>query len=126
MKLSAGARFFVSEYIESAELLDVLMLLYRDPGQVWTAERVSEAIFTVPGSAALRLEELSGRGLATLVSASPPEYRFSVDEADLRSYVQEVSEAYRKNRAEMISLVFEFNADPLKSFANAFRLRKDP
>jgi hypothetical protein len=125
MKLSSGARFFVSEYIESAELLDVLMLLFRDPGRTWTAQQVSDAVFTVPAAAALRLDELHAHGLAQLVSASPPEYRLHIADTQTRAFVQELNDAYRANRAEVVSLVFEFNADPLKSFANAFRLRKD-
>jgi len=123
--LSSAARFFVSEYIESAEMLDVLMLMHREPDRKWTATEVSEAVFTVPASATQRLAGLAFRGLVITTDDAPPRYVLSIPDDELRTTIRELDTAYRKNRAGVIGLVFENNADPLQSFTNAFRMRKD-
>lgn len=116
---------FVAEHIESAEQLDTLVLLHSQPGRSWSAEAVSQAIFSVPQSTALTLERLEQLGLAASDGAEPPSYRYAPGGAEADARVRALAEAYRANRVGVVKLVFTPRADPVRSLADAFRLRMD-
>jgi hypothetical protein len=123
--ISSEARAFLAKYIDSAELLDILMLLYREPEGIWTAEVVSNRVFTVPQAAEKRLEELQARGLAKTNPDHPGAFRLAVDDPKVAKGMTELRQAYETSRADVIGLVFSIKADPLQSFSNAFKLRGD-
>ena len=81
--LTAEVREFVSEHIQSAEELDILLLLQREPERKWTALDVSKAIYTVPASATMRLERLVSEGLLSSSGGSDPAYSYSPASAQL-------------------------------------------
>jgi hypothetical protein len=115
---------FITEHIESAEQLDVLVLLHAHPQRTWSAEEVSQAVFSVPQSVARTLERLEQGGLAA-GEGDPPVYRYAPGNAATDARVAAVAAAYRANRAAVVKLVFTPRADPVRSLADAFRLRKD-
>jgi hypothetical protein len=121
--ISAAAHQFLAKYIDSAELLDILMLLYGNEGAVWTPESVSNRVFTVPQAAERRLEELKARGIVSDDPARPGSYKLDLSDQQVRDVLPELLDAYRTNRADVINIVFRMKADPVKSFSNAFKLR---
>jgi hypothetical protein len=121
--LTPEVRSFVAEHIDSAEQLEILLLLHRDPDRRWTAQEVSQAIYTVPASALMRLERLVAEGFATSSGEADPTYVYEPRSDEMRRQVEALSEAFRKDRVAVIKLIFSRPPDPLQSFADAFRLR---
>lgn len=124
MAIPDGVQRFIADHIESAEQLDALMQVYLQRERDWTAEAVSQAIYTVPQSAARTLARLAELGFLS-VSGGPhaPVYRYAPagPEADRR--VEELAETYRTQRVAVVKHVFASRVDPVRSFADAFRLR---
>lgn len=116
---------FIATHINAAEQLDILLLLHASPDRSFTAGDVSQAIFTVPTSATARLEELASSGFLTSTGGSNPEYRYAPKSSALAAQVDSLAGAYRANRVAVINLVFQRPPDPLKSFSDAFRLRRE-
>ena len=114
----------VADHIDSADQLDILLLLHASPERGWTARQVSEAVFTVPTAATMRLEQLVDAGFLTSTGGGDPSYTYS-PAPGLAGRVDSLAAAYRANRVAIIQLVFQKAADPLKSFSNAFRLRRE-
>lgn len=114
---------FVAEHVDSAEQLEILLLLHRDPGKGMTAQEVSQAIYTVPASAIMRLEALVASGFLSSSGGADPRYTFAPRSDALRQQVDALAEAYRKDRVSVIKLIFARPPDPVQSFADAFRLR---
>ncbi|HEX8905393.1 MAG TPA: hypothetical protein VF771_11150 [Longimicrobiaceae bacterium] len=115
---------FLAEHVESAEQLDALMLLRSDPSRGWTPDALSQALFSVPQSAARTLEGLAALGFAASDGGDPPAYRYAAAGADAQR-IDAVVAAYRANRAAVIKHLFARRVDPVRSLADAFRLRKD-
>ncbi len=118
-------RRFIAQRIESAELLETLLLVHSDPGRDWSPEEIAGSIYTVPASATRRLEQLVEMGLASSNGAAEPRYRFAPSTAELRSEVDALAAAYRQQRVAVINLIYSTPPDPLRSFADAFKLRRD-
>ena len=124
-EISAGVRAFVAQNIESAELLETLLLVHSGGEREWTPEQVAHSIYTVPAGATRRLEQLVDMGLASSNGAMNPAYRFAPATEALRGQVDELAAAYRGNLVGVINLIYNRPADPLRSFSDAFRLRKE-
>lgn len=123
--ISSAVHQFLSEYVDSAELLDILMLLYGEPNETWTPDKVSNRVFTVPQAAERRLEELKARGLVVEPPGRPGSYTLQLSDPQLNAVLTELRTAYLESRANVINAVFSMKADPVQSFSNAFKLRGD-
>jgi hypothetical protein len=118
-------RQFIAERIESAELLETLLLVHSDAVREWSPDEVARSIYTVPASATRRLEQLVAMGLASSNGAADPRYRYRPSTEALRAQVEALADAYRKQRVAVINLIYAQPADPLRSFADAFKLRRE-
>jgi hypothetical protein len=125
-ELSAEVHRFITERIDSAEQLEILLLLHREPERQWSAQDVSKEVYTVPASATMRLESLVSGGLISSTGGADPHYRYSPATDTLRVQVDQLSTAYRADRVAVIKTIFARPPDPLQSFADAFRLRGRP
>ena len=118
-------RAFVAQNIDSAELLETLLLVHSDAGRPWTPDEVARSIYTVPASAIRRLEQLVTLRLASSSGGADPAYRYAPDSPALAAQVDALAAAYRANRVAVINLIYNRPPDPLRSFADAFKLRRD-
>lgn len=124
-EIAGHIRAFVDQNIDSAELLETLLLVHSGGERQWTPEEVARTIYTVPAGAMRRLEQLVDMRLVSSSGGANPAYRFAPATASLRSQVDDLAAAYRANRVGVIKLVYNRSEDPLRSFSDAFRLRKD-
>lgn len=124
-EITEVVRRLIAERITSAEMLEILLLLEGTPERGWTADEVSRQVFTVPAAAIASLETLVAQGLAASDGAGNPTYRYAPASEGLRGQVAALAAAYRQSRVAVIQLVFARPADPLRSFADAFRMRRD-
>jgi hypothetical protein len=122
-EFSEEVRQFIADHIDAAEQLEILLLLQRSPDKQWTALEVSQAIYTVPASATMRLESLVTDGFAESTGGADPRYRFNPKNDDLRRKLEVLAEAYKADRVSVIKLIFSRPPDPVQSFADAFKLR---
>lgn len=116
---------FIARSVGTAELLDTLVLVHSAPERDWTPEDVARAIFTVPAGATRRLEELVHLRLARSTGGANPVYRYAPATAALREQVDQLAAAYRSDRVAVVNLIYARPRDPLRSFSDAFRLRRD-
>ena len=123
--IAGNVRAFVGQHIDSAELLETLLLVHSGGEREWTPEQVAQSIYTVPAGATRRLEQLVDMGLVSSNGAMNPAYRFAPASAALRGQVDDLAAAYRANRVGVINLIYDRAADPLRSFSDAFKLRRD-
>lgn len=122
-QITESVRAFVAHNIDSAELLETLLLVHSGGDREWLPEEVAKTIYTVPAGATRRLEQLVQMGLASSNGTLNPAYRFAPSTAALRAQVDELAAAYRANRVGVINLIYNRPPDPLRSFSNAFKLR---
>jgi hypothetical protein len=110
----------VAEHIASADQLDILLLIHAAPERGWTARQVSEAVFTVPAAATMRLEQLVAGGFLASTGGADPSYGYRPVTPERARQVDGLAAAYRANRVAIIQLVFR-KADPRGDFSSAFR-----
>ena len=118
----AEVQQFIVDYIQSAEQLDILILLFFEREQEWEPEAVSKRVFTTPSSAQGKLDSLVEAGF--LAKTGSGRYRYAPGSPQLHAKLELLGAAYRENRGAVLEAVFAKNLNPVKSFADAFRFGK--
>jgi hypothetical protein len=116
---------FVAGQIDSVVRLEILLLLRERAVEEFSAEGVAAALRIDPAWAAPHLSELRAQGLLTCTDGAVPRYRYGPGSDELREVIDELARCYAERRVSMTALIFSKPPDALRSFADAFRLRKD-
>ena len=117
---------FIDDVVDSAETLQVLLLLRSHPDRAWTSEELAASAFSVARSVDGRLERLRALGYARADASAPGAVRFVPQDAAGTALLHAVEEAYRTQRVAVVNRIYARSADPLKSFADAFKIRRQP
>lgn len=112
---------FVTEYIESIEQLEVLLLVAN--GGEWTAEGIARELRGNEASAANWLQRLGESGLVRQVPSG--KYAYQPSSPELKRAVAQLDSAYRTARYRVIELIFSKPLDKIRTFSEAFRLKRD-
>jgi hypothetical protein len=123
--ISEDVTRFIREYISSIEQLEVLLLLHREPTREWTADELSRAIYISPEAAAHRLTDFCTRGFCIVDNENGPRYRYNPSISHLDMTIRDLRAAYEQRRVRVINMIFSNPIDQIKSFADAFKFRKD-
>lgn len=115
---------FISQYVDSVEQLELLMLLARSGGRSWTADDIATTLGLSPASVARNLEALASRELLSTTQGPPTSYRYAPATAALRADVQKLADAYRDHRTAVINRVASKFLDRIREFSDAFKIKK--
>jgi hypothetical protein len=121
--LSPAARDLLAAHVGSVTTLDVLLLMHRDGRRLWTASEVA-AELRIGADWAEEQLILLVRG--SLVSRSAAGYAYAPQQPDAARAVDELARAYRTHPVSVVAAIYSKPDRRLQSFADAFRLRKDP
>jgi hypothetical protein len=127
--IPSDVRALIAEHIDSVAQLEALLLMQAaGPGSGdWDAEALGRELRINRDWAASQLQHLCAHGL--LDCDSPPagtRFRYAPKTPELAAAVEGLARAYAERRVSVIGLIFSKPIDKIRSFADAFRLRKDP
>ncbi len=117
-------RRFLDRAIESVDQLEILRLLGEEPGREWSAGELAAAVQTSTAATVGHLTALHGRGLLHAEARGPDTFSRHGPAADRAEILGRLLQAYRERPVSMIKYVYARANDPLRTFADAFRLRR--
>ena len=103
-ELSGELSLFIKQYITSLEQLEILLLLFREPGRVWTIEQVFKVTQTNLDSVAKRLNGLVQSGFLVAEGAAASVFRFDPATRELKQHVSELQQAYAVSKFKVIDV----------------------
>ena len=127
--ISSAVRALVTQHIRSVGELECILLLQRDAMRDWSAADLGRELRIDEQWAMHQLVDLTGRGfVAANETSSSPRYRYAPATAALDESVRQLAIDYAERRVSVIELIYAKPdaANPLQSFADAFRIRKEP
>jgi hypothetical protein len=116
---------FLSRYIDTVGKLEILLLLFETKPKDWTPLAVSEKLHCGLQSAKTQLKALAQSQLLTFSENNEPQYHFQTFSPDLHSDVQAIAKLYHERRTSVIEFIYASPVEKIKTFANAFKIRKD-
>ncbi|MEW6733754.1 MAG: hypothetical protein AB1489_20670 [Acidobacteriota bacterium] len=129
--LPSEVKKFIFEHLNSLQQLEILLLLYRSArkeGNVqgeWTADAVARELRSNPNSVAVSLAELQSRGILSVRGEVVLLYRYDPRTLDLDNAIVGLEQAYEQYRVTVLNLVFGKPLDKIRTFADAFKIRKE-
>lgn len=114
---------FIRECVDTLGTLEILLLLQSSGGRARTVQQISDEIRSSPLAVECSLDVLIVRGL---VSQTADGYLFRPRTGDLESKTQRLAALYHERRAAVITIIFSRRGDAVRSFAEAFRIKKGP
>lgn len=119
-------RRFIAGNVSSVAQLEVLLLLRENRDLEWSAEEISRALYAAESGMAEQLNDLVSKGLAYVTQTPHSRFRYRpAEEDDLDKAVAALARLYKERRVAVISLIYSEPADTARSFADAFRIRKE-
>ena len=102
-RLPAEIERFLTDYIDSVEAVNVLILLFAHAGRRWTVEDVGHESRTNGWSAEMQLRSLSTHGLVRVLPGTPPMYQ--ADPA-YTGIVSLLARTFLERRVSVISFIY--------------------
>jgi len=118
-------RAFIAAHVESVLQLELLLLLHAQAPRPWTADELARELRIDAAWASAQLASLAGAGVLDAGAADPPAYRYAPRTPQLDAAVAGLARAYAARRVTVIGLIFSKPVAKIRSFADAFRFRKD-
>jgi hypothetical protein len=112
----------IAERIESIPELEAVLLLKDHPERDWDADEAGARLYVSRLMAAHLLAALAGRGLLRRTGET---YRYLPATDSLRADVDDLAQCYSRHLVAVTQLVHARPGVSVRSFADAFRFRKD-
>ncbi|SFJ51153.1 hypothetical protein [Planctomicrobium piriforme] len=117
---------FLDQQISSVAQLEILLLLRSRLEQTWTAAAVDEELRITPAMAREQLVLLAGAGLITAdAGAAEAAYRYQPGTPEIQQRIDELADCYAARRVAVITRIYSKPLKSVRTFAEAFRLRKE-
>ena len=116
---------FLADHIDSVVELEALLLLYSNPEKSWTASEIARELRIDPSWPRTELQRLCARNVLSCAPGNEPVYRYAPRDPAIDQAVGALAKAYEDRRVTIIGLIFSKPVDKLKTFADAFRIRKE-
>jgi hypothetical protein len=111
---------FIRDTIRSVWALEILLVLRRDPAQVWTAQQIVDDLRASLPLVTSNLEVFETAGLALREGEG---FRYAPASPWLESLCGELASAYRERPVTVINAIVSSSGDNLRALADAFRLK---
>ena len=122
-QLSKELKEFIREQIHSVVMLEVLLLLHRNQPRSFRAVETAAELGIEQEAAKEQLSALLAIELITQ-SEGEPMYWYHSSDPGLSTLVNELAQAYSRQRIPVLSLILTKRPDRIRLFAEAFRLVK--
>ena len=119
---SAEVRAFIASFVRSLWALELLLLLHRHPGRLWSIDALTAELRASTSVVADLVGAFARAGLLDRDGDGAIVYRPSTE--DLRGIVDAIAAAYATTPLAVSREIFAASDDRIRSFADAFRVKK--
>jgi hypothetical protein len=114
---------FLASYIDSVDQLELAILLFNSPQTEWSAAAASQVVHCSESVAQEKLERLAAHGLLAVRATPQKTYRYAPQDEALATLTQAMADTYRERPVSVIRRIYEQPVDPLRAFADAFKIK---
>lgn len=114
---------FIMDRIDSVPHLEALLLLWRDPSQPSSAEKLAKQLWVKPDIAQNVLRDLARDSFLTAVAESEEYFYRSHPETD--RLIGLLNETYRQELIRVSTMIHSKASAAVREFARAFRIKEE-
>ena len=113
---------FINEHVESLAQLEVLLMIRAAADRSWTAQAIAGKLSIMPEMSSALLADLVRHGFATK-DQQRFQYRSAGEETD--RLIDRLAQLYVERRVAVTTEIYSKPLNKVKTFADAFRFRKE-
>jgi DNA-binding Lrp family transcriptional regulator len=117
---------FIAQHIESLAQLETLLLLRRQADRGLSVAELSRQLYISPEVCAGIVADLERRGFIERIPGDSEQWRYQVGNAATDSLIDQLAALYQERRVAVITHIYSKPVKQVQTFADAFRLRKEP
>lgn len=121
--IPSAVRKFVLDYIDSIEMLQVLILLYENQKRAWTTHEITLELRSADTAIERRLADLYLRKILIRCEGELKHQYLPASE-EMGSIIASLVDCHHVRPYRIIDLIYSRPAEALRAFADAFRLSK--
>lgn len=118
-----GISDLIARHVRSVGHLEALLFLHSTPGRWCSAEEVAKEMRTNPAYAEQQLKDLLGP--VKRQDGEPVRYCYEKGDDAHDAAMAQMAELYRSHRHALINAIYAQPIEAIRSFADAFKLKKD-
>ena len=111
----------VARHIHSPAQLETLLAVHLEP-EWWTPSRLGRHLGLPAWAVRERLEDLASRGFLEVKTADDVAFRYGPTDPGAAAAVSSLARIYYQRPAGVLSLIRASRPDPVRAFADAFRI----
>lgn len=123
-EISRELRELIDRHLRSIDEVEVLLCLYHLRGEGLTAQAVAAKCNKPEADVTEDLRELTDSGFL-LLDRYENTYSYSVRNPDVNDVVEQLAHLYNERPTALIHALYERPSTSVRSFAEAFRIRRD-
>jgi hypothetical protein len=122
--LPADVLQLVADRVEGMQQVEIVLLLRGEEARAWRSDEIALKLRADMGAVARDAAALAERGILSSEPGPPLVYRYAPATRALRDAVDGLAEAYNSRPVTLVKAIYDRPAPALRSFADAFRIRK--
>lgn len=116
---------FIERHIRTLGHLEALLLLRREAPQAFTGEETGKLLYIDSDVAGTQMAELAAAGFL-VVDVEAKTFCYGPTDPNVERLIDELARLYQERRVSIITLIYSKPVNNVQTFADAFRLRKEP
>lgn len=125
-KKGPDAYKFIEEKIDSVPHLESLILLWNSRPVKWTVEELASRLYISRERVEGVLRDLVRIEVAQVTTEDRVRYSYLPRSEEQNDLMHRIDDAYRRDLVRISTMLHSKAASPIREFARAFRLRKEP
>jgi len=117
---------FIAQHIESLAQLETLLSMRREPERTWTCDELSRQLYVTPDVCSGIITDLERRGFVARDAPDSSAFRYQSADASVDGLIDQLANLYHQRRVAVITQIYSKPVKKVQTFADAFRLRREP
>jgi predicted ArsR family transcriptional regulator len=123
--IPSDVKEFLYANIDSVDQLEILRLVVGEPQKEHSALSLAQELQVPLQTVEQHVTALAGRGLLAITSQQPLTCKHGPQSNEFEAGVQDLVKTYLERPVSLIKMVYEKPKEQIKTFADAFRLKKE-
>lgn len=120
--LAPDLKAFITKYIKSVAMLDVLFLFSENPEMAWSITEISSELRTNFRSATDNVSHFLSAGL--IVKTSDDRFIYAPNSEEVRDIIQKLSNEFKEKPVTIITYIYQRSDESLQALSDAFKVKK--
>jgi hypothetical protein len=123
---SPAVEKFIADHVESLAQLETLLLMRAERERVLDCDDLAKRLYIRGDDCAKILGTLEAKRFVRRSAADPAQFQYQPADAAVDALIEELGTAYQERRVAVITQIYSKPIDKVRTFADAFRFRKEP